>query len=189
MNFERKLAWRYFRARRKSLARFTSFAAIVGIAAGVASLILAQALAHGFSDEMRDKILASTAHISIFTTDGAEISDWQTIKANLEKLENVESASATNYESAIIVGAQRTNHAILRVVQNSKPKIQKPSESEISTTKSQITDQTPKVEDQPIEISLGKELAEKTNLKAGDAAEIICIENEAAPTTRKVFVK
>ena len=189
MDFERKLAWRYFRARRKSLARFTSLAAIVGITAGVASLILAQALARGFSDEMRDKILASTAHISIFTTDGAEISDWQTIKANLEKLENVESVSATNYESAVIVGAQATNYAILRVVQNSESKIHNPSESEISIIKSQITDRTSKIEDQPIEISLGKELAEKTNLMVGDEAEIVSIENEAAPVTRKVYIK
>jgi lipoprotein-releasing system permease protein len=45
-------------------------------------------------------------------------------------------------------------------------------------------------EDRPIEVSLGKELAEKTNLRVGDKAEIILIESEAAaPTTRKVSVK
>ena len=97
MDFERKLAWRYFRARRKSLARFTSLAAIVGITAGVASLILAQALARGFSDEMRDKILAGTAHISVFLADGKEISDWQTIKLNLEKSENVAEVSPNHF--------------------------------------------------------------------------------------------
>ncbi|MET0753691.1 MAG: hypothetical protein ABWZ66_09980, partial [Pyrinomonadaceae bacterium] len=60
MSFEVKLAWKYFRAQRKSLARFTSAVAIIGIAAGVASLIIAQALARGFADEMQDKILANT---------------------------------------------------------------------------------------------------------------------------------
>jgi ABC-type lipoprotein release transport system permease subunit len=39
----------------KVLARFTSIVAVVGIAAGVASLILAQSLARGFSDEMQSK--------------------------------------------------------------------------------------------------------------------------------------
>ena len=172
MDFERKLAWRYFRARRKSLARFTSLAAIVGITAGVASLILAQALARGFSDEMRDKILASTAHISVFLADGKEISDWQTIKLNLEKSENVAEVSPTIFESAVIVGT-KTSYAVLRVVQSPNSEVRSSS----------------KTEDQLIEVSLGKELAEKTNLIIGDEAEIVLIENEAAPTTRKVYVE
>lgn len=168
MNFELKLAWRYFRARRKTLARFTSLAAVVGIAAGVASLILANALARGFSDEMQDKILANTAHVSVFLADGAAIENWQAIKTTLERLENVKEISATVYESAVIAGKETTNYAILRTVENSNIKHQN---------------------SEKIEISLGKELAEKTNLKIGDAAEIVLIENESAPKTAKVSVK
>lgn len=175
MYFERKLAWRYFRARRKSLARFTSLAAVAGIAAGVASLILAQALAKGFADEMRNKILANTAHVAVFQSNGAEITNWQAIKTNLGKTENVSEVSATVFESAVIAGAQTTNYAILRVAQ---------SQPEFLTE-----DQKPKTEVRFIEISLGKELAEKTGLKIGDAAELILIENESAPRTRKVFVR
>ena len=89
MPFELKLAFKYFRTRRKSLARFTSLAAVVGIAAGVASLIIAQALARGFDDEMRDKILANTAHISIFLKDGTEIFNEREIEENIKKIENV----------------------------------------------------------------------------------------------------
>jgi lipoprotein-releasing system permease protein len=175
MHFEAKLAWRYFRARRKSLARFTSLVAILGIAAGVASLILANALARGFANEMQDKILANTAHISVFQTNSAEISDWQMIKANLEKSETIESVSATTYESAVLAGAQTTSYAILRVVESRQP--------------SENSERLTKAEDQPIEISLGKELAEKMNLKIGDEAEIITLENQSAPTNSKVFVK
>ena len=76
MNFELKLAWKYSRARRKSLARFTAIVAVTGIASGVAALILAQALARGFADEMRDKILSNTAHITVFRKDGEAIFDW-----------------------------------------------------------------------------------------------------------------
>ena len=83
MSFEFKLALKYFRARRKSLARFTSVVAVVGIAVGVAALIIAQSLARGFQDEMREKILANTAHVSIFFKDGGEISNWQEIKTDL----------------------------------------------------------------------------------------------------------
>ena len=94
MSFELKLAWKYFRARRKSLARFTSAVAVLGIAAGVASLIIAQALARGFADEMRDKILANTAHISVFLETGGEIANYREIEEKLKKIENVREVCA-----------------------------------------------------------------------------------------------
>lgn len=174
MNFEFKLAWRYFRARRKSLARFTSIIAVVGVAAGVASLIVAQALAKGFSDEMRDKILANTAHVSVFLNDAAEIENWREIKSNLEQLKNVRAISATTYESAVIGGAQATSYAVLRAVENQESRI----ENKINSSPGA-----------KIEISIGKELAEKLNLKIGNAAEIIRLENESAPQAVKVSVK
>lgn len=168
MNFELKIAWRYFRAKRKSLARFTALAAIIGIAAGVASLILAQSLARGFSDEMQNKILAHTAHISVFQTNGAEIENWQTIKEKIEKYENVIAISPTTYESAVISGSKGNGYAVLRAVQNSALKISNSGE---------------------IEISLGKELAEKTGLKINETADLIVIGDQILPQTFKVVVK
>lgn len=168
MRFEANLALKYFFARRKSLARFTSLAAITGIAAGVGSLILAQALARGFADEMQNKIIVNTAHVSIFTNDGAEISEWQTLKIKLETVENVEAISATVYESAAISGTKNTSYAVLRINENF-------SENES--------------ENQRIEVSIGKELAEKTHLKIGDEAEIITLGGETNARTQKVFVK
>ncbi|MDQ3710620.1 MAG: ABC transporter permease [Acidobacteriota bacterium] len=185
MRFESKLAWRYFRARRKSLARFTSFVAVVGIAAGVASLIIAQSLARGFSDEMQDKILANTAHVSVFLNDGTEILDWQEIIEKLRKSENVKEVSATTYESAVVVGTQTTSYAVLRVIEGQGTRVEGRG---LRKSLLQTLDPRP-LSLVPIEIALGKELAEKTNLKIGDEAEIITFENEFAPTTSKVFIK
>ena len=173
MRFELKLALRYFRARRKSLARFTSFVAVVGIAAGVASLIIAQSLARGFSDEMQDKILANTAHISIFTPDGAEILNWREIKENLENLENIKEVSATTYESAFIIGESATSYAVLRV----------------ESRESRVESQTELSLDSAETISIGKELAEKLNLKSGDKAEIITFQNQIEPKRSTFIVK
>jgi lipoprotein-releasing system permease protein len=173
MSFELKLALKYFRVRRKSLARFTSFVAIVGIAAGVASLIIAQSLASGFADEIRDKILANTAHISIFMRDGGEIYNWKDVKNELEKSENIKEISETTFESGVIIGKETNAYAILRVVSH-----QPLENNEQRTTNNE----------QIIEILIGKELAEKTNLKIGDEAEIVTIENESAKTS-KVKIK
>lgn len=158
MSFEFKLAFKYFRARRKSLARFTSVVAVVGIAAGVASLIFAQALASGFADEMRDKLLANTAHIGVFLKDGAEISNPEEIQEELQKLENVREILPTAYGNALIVGETETSYAILKV------------QKQNNITGSQI--------------AVGKQLAEKLNLKIGDSAEIVTLENQTPSRVR-----
>jgi len=166
VSFELKLAYKYFRARRKSLARFTSFVAIVGIAAGVASLIIAQALAKGFADEMRDKILANTAHISIFSKDGGAIPNWQEIAERLKSIENIREIDPTAYENAILIGETETSYAILKV-QGENARAGK----NINILNS--------------EIAIGVKLAEKLNLKSGDEAEIVTLEKQT-PTRVKV---
>ena len=71
MPYEVFLALRHLRSRQKRrLARVTSLIAVVGIAVGLAALIFALALANGFRDEMRDKILRGTAHLTVMRSDG-----------------------------------------------------------------------------------------------------------------------
>ena len=158
MSFELRLAYKYFRARRKSLARFTSVVAIVGIAAGVASLIIAQSLARGFSDEMRDKILANTAHVSVLMSDGTEIINFREIAENLKTIENVSAVSPTAYENALLIGANETSYAILKVRNQTNLK--------------------------GSQIAVGARLAEKLNLKPGDEAEIATLENQTPSRVR-----
>ena len=158
MSFELKLAYKYFRARRKSLARFTSVVAVLGIAAGVASLIVAQALARGFADEMRDKILANTAHVSVFLKDGGEIVDYRETTEALKKIENVREVSPTAYENSLVLAKDETAYSILKV------------QTQTDLTGSQI--------------SVGSRLAEKLNLKPGDEAEIVTLENQTPSRVR-----
>ena len=71
------LAFRYLRSRHKRrLARVTAVAAILGITMGVAALIVTFALSNGFRDEMREKILQGTAHLSVLRADGLPITDY-----------------------------------------------------------------------------------------------------------------
>lgn len=158
MSFELKLALKYFRARRKSLARFTSAVAVVGIAAGVASLIVAQSLARGFADEMRDKILSNTAHVAVFLKDGGAISNFGEIAENLKNIENVSEVSPTAYENSLIIGETETSYAILKVQANNNLK--------------------------GSQIAVGARLAEKLNLKTGGEAEIVTLENQTPSRVR-----
>lgn len=167
MFFEINLASRIFRTRRGSLARFTSIVAVAGLAVGVASLIFAQALARGFQNEMRDKILSHTAHISVFLNDRSEITDWQEIVRQSQEVEGVVSVEPAAFENALISGAEQTSYAVLRAVEQG--------------------DLHADLEGR-IEISIGAELAERTGLKNGDEADLIMFENETVPRRTRVYI-
>ena len=160
-----KLAFRYFRTRRGSLARFTTLAAITGIASGVASLIISNALAKGFADEMQDKILSNTAHVAVSLNDGGEIQGWKEIAQKLNEIENVESVAPTTFANSIVIGEQAVSYSVLIV-----------------------KTQTSKTENGFVNIAVGEKLAEKIGAKTGDEIELVTLENQAEPKRTKVFV-
>jgi lipoprotein-releasing system permease protein len=115
MPYELFLALRYLRARRpRRLARVTALAAILGIAFGVAALIVALALSNGFRDEMRDKILSGTAHITLMRRDAVAMTDWRTILKSIRETEGVADATPTTYDGALLSSTNGSSYAILR---------------------------------------------------------------------------
>src|SRR5215211_4699144 len=114
MPYEVFLALRYLRARRKRrLARVTALLALVGIMMGVAALIVALALANGFRDEMRTKILQGTSHLTVLRSDGAAIQDHPKVAERLQQIDGVVSASATSYDGALARGPKGSGYAVL----------------------------------------------------------------------------
>src|SRR2546423_10570519 len=106
MPYELFLALRYLTARRRgrAAARVTALAALAGIACGVAALTVALALANGFRDEMRDKILRGTAHITLTRADAQPIKDWPALVARLRCAPGITAAEPTTYTGALLSG-------------------------------------------------------------------------------------
>ena len=99
------------------MARVTALLAILGIALGVAALIVALALGNGFRDEMRDKILQGTAHLSVLRRDGRAIVDQAKVVEQVRQVQGVVSASATTYDGALARGTQGSAYAVLRGIE------------------------------------------------------------------------
>ena len=79
---------RYVRAkRRNSFISFISLISMLGIALGVAALIIVISVMNGFQSELRERMLAATAHVEVKGYDGP-LSGWQSVaellKANPE---------------------------------------------------------------------------------------------------------
>jgi lipoprotein-releasing system permease protein len=212
MPYEIFLALRYLRARRsRKLARVTALAAIVGIAFGVAALIVALSLSNGFRDEMRDKILRGTAHITVMRRDGQQINDWRALVNRIREIEGITDAAPTTYDGALLSSANGSSYAILRgldrdatrtvtelrrtlVAGTVEPLLNEPSPFAKSADSNQSQSGKRERNDSPItsfdEIPseaampnaiLGAELAARENLHVGDAATIISGEGVLTP--------
>lgn len=92
--FELLVAGRYLRARRRDT--FISVIAsltMVGIAIGVATLILVMSVMNGFRDELLSKILGLNGHFTAFPVD-ERFTDYEDVKVRLETVDGVVSAVA-----------------------------------------------------------------------------------------------
>jgi lipoprotein-releasing system permease protein len=118
MPYELFLALRYLRARRgRRVAQLTALAAVAGVAFGVGALVVALALANGFRDELRDKILRGTAHVTVSRADGGAFADWRGVAERARAVGGVVSAEPTAYEGALLTGPNGASYAVVRGVE------------------------------------------------------------------------
>jgi lipoprotein-releasing system permease protein len=88
--YELELGVRYVRAkRRNSFISFISLISMLGIALGVAALIVVISVMNGFQSELRNRMLAATAHVEVKGFD-APLNQWQALLPTLEKNPQVE---------------------------------------------------------------------------------------------------
>jgi len=101
------IAWRYALNRRGS--RFVSFIAafsVLGIALGVATLITVLAVMNGFEREVRERLLAAHAHVTVFRH--GEFSNWHPLAERLAAYPQVLGVAPTLLgEGLVTTGSDR----------------------------------------------------------------------------------
>ena len=115
MRFELFIASRYLRAkRRQAFIGIITSISIAGVAAGVASLIVALAVNNGFRQDLQDRLLGSTAHISLLRVESDGIQNWRPLLAKLEHEPHVVAAAPAIYEQVLISRGPRARGAVLK---------------------------------------------------------------------------
>lgn len=119
MKFEFFVAKRYLlKGRKNSFISIISLVSIIGIAIGVAALIIALSLINGFQSDIRNKILSSTAHIMINNIIGDGFEGYKEIIKDIKKgNKKITSASPVVFGTVLLKGTTRnTAGAMLRGV-------------------------------------------------------------------------
>ena len=113
--FEWMLAARYLRARRKEgFISVISLFSFLGITLGVATLIVVMAVLNGFREELLDKILGFSGHVSIYNTDLSPVADYKDIELRLSKVPGVTRVIALVEGQAMASSLKTSTGALVR---------------------------------------------------------------------------
>jgi len=115
MRFELFIARRYLRAkRRQAFIGIITGISIAGVAAGVASLVVAMAITNGFRQDLQERLLGSTSHISLQRIADDGIKDWPALMDRLSKQPHVVAAAPAIFEQVLISRGPRARGAVLK---------------------------------------------------------------------------
>ncbi|HEY6764779.1 MAG TPA: FtsX-like permease family protein [Candidatus Sulfotelmatobacter sp.] len=115
MRFELFIATRYLRAkRRQAFIGVITGISIAGVAAGVASLVVALAINNGFRQDLQQRLLGSTSHISLQRVADDGIREWRSLMERLAKEPHVVAAAPAIFEQVLISRGPRARGAVLK---------------------------------------------------------------------------
>ena len=161
MRFELFIAARYLRAkRRQAVIGVITGISILGVAAGVASLIIALAINNGFRQDLQARLLGSTPHVSIMKIENSGIEDWRPKLAELEKSPHVVAAAPSIYEQVLVSRGARAKGVILKGIEPDRErKVSRLLDNVVLGSTKQLEESKP--ENEPFApIILGKDLAQ-----------------------------
>ncbi|MBI4460128.1 MAG: ABC transporter permease [Acidobacteria bacterium] len=117
MSFEFFVALRYLRAKRKmAVISVITAISVLGIAAGVMSLIVALAINNGFRQDLQGRLLGATAHVNLQRRDGGGIRDWELLLSQFSGAPGIVASAPALYGTVLASHGNRSSQMILKGV-------------------------------------------------------------------------
>jgi lipoprotein-releasing system permease protein len=117
MTFEWLVALRYLRSpNRPAVLRIVTLLAVVGVAAGVTTLVIALSMNTGFRQAIRDRLLSVTAHVNLKPIGPNGIRDYRELMARLSDTPGVRSIEPAIYATVLLSSGGRARGIVLKGV-------------------------------------------------------------------------
>ena len=177
--YELILGWRYTRAgratRRNGFISFISGVSMLGIALGVAALIIVLSVMNGFQKEVRDRMLGVISHIEVFAPGGGALADPQKTMAEIRANPQVIGAATFIAAQALLARGEDMKGTMVRGID--------------PALESQVTDLVPATGNTPFSrlvsgrfgVVLGGELARSMGVREGDTVTLIAPSGQVTP--------
>ena len=176
--YELALGWRYTRAgratRRNGFISFISGVSMLGIALGVAALIIVLSVMNGFQKEVRDRMLSVVSHIEVFAPNGQAMVDVDTTMLQAKKHPEVIGAAPFVSAQGLIARGEDMKGAIVRGID---PAL----EGEVTDLAATNADVLKLLTPGSFNIVLGQELARQLGVSVGDTVTLIAPSGQVTP--------
>lgn len=117
MKFESFVALRYLRSpNRPAVLRLVTLLAVIGVAAGVTTLVIALAMNTGFRQAIRDRLLTVTAHVNLKPVGPEGIRNYRELMAQLAGTPGVRSIEPAIYDTVLLSSGNRARGVVLKGV-------------------------------------------------------------------------
>ncbi len=176
--YELILGWRYTRAgratRRNGFISFISGVSMLGIALGVAALIIVLSVMNGFQKEVRDRMLGVISHIEVFAPNGGALPDPGKTLAEIRANPNVVGAATFIAAQALLARGDDMKGVMVRGID---PTLEGQVTDLAVTSASALHRLVPG----QFGIVLGGELARAMGVRDGDAVTLIAPSGQVTP--------
>ncbi len=177
--YELQIGWRYTRAgragRRNGFISFISGVSMLGIALGVAALIIVLSVMNGFQKEVRDRMLSVIAHIEVSDASGGALADWRRTASEARRNPQVIGAAPFVASQALIARGDDMRGIVVRGI--------------VPQEEATVTDLAAKLRDTTLSrlvpgswsVVLGGELARSLGVRTGDKVTVILPGGQVTP--------
>ncbi|GAB3356205.1 MULTISPECIES: lipoprotein-releasing ABC transporter permease subunit [Giesbergeria] len=176
--YELALGWRYTRAgratRRNGFISFISGVSMLGIALGVAALIIVLSVMNGFQKEVRDRMLSVVSHIEIFAPGGTALPDMARTLAEARQHPQVAGAAPFVAAQALLARGEDMKGALVRGIDPTH-------EGEVTDLAAASVQTLAQLVPGEFRVVLGVELARSLGVRVGDAVTLIAPAGQVTP--------
>lgn len=182
--YELQIGWRYTRAgrggRRNRFISFISGVSVLGIALGVAALIIVLSVMNGFQKEVRDRMLSVIAHVELMSYDGQGLDDWQAVaaraRANPTVGGQIQGAAPFVVSQALIARGEEMRGTIVRGIDPRR-------EAEVTPLAAQLLKEgvSTRLKSGEWGMVIGGELARQLGVREGDKLTLVTPGGQVTP--------
>lgn len=178
--YELQIGWRYTRAgrggRRNRFISFISGVSVLGIALGVAALIIVLSVMNGFQKEVRDRMLSVIAHVELMSYDGQALPDWQATAARARQNPAVTGAAPFVASQALIARGEDMRGTVVRGIDPQQ-------EAEVTPLAAQLLKEgvSTRLKSGEWGMVIGGELARQLGVREGDKLTLVTPGGQVTP--------